>query len=313
MRDLALVEDRPRLGANVDPPAVVAVDHDVVDDDRRARLDGADERQPVLGVELARARVDAVRLGYSPTPAPRPRHAHDLGEHPVRVDELAARRARDPHAHREIVRDARCDLQVRGLHVSDALEEVAELRLLRLHVAPVHVVRGDLDRDALDDLEAVALEADDLHGVVREEPDPREPEVGEDLRADAVVAHVGAEAEHLVRLDRVEALVLERVGLELVLEADPAALLAHVEDDALPRVLDRAHGRVELRAAVAAERAEDVARAGTPSGRARGRARPGRPSRRGADAAQAEREVRALVVVGEVDVEVELAVLGRAA
>ena len=58
--------------------------------------------------------------------------------------------------------------------------------------------------------EAVALEADQLAGIVGDQTDGLEAEVEQDLRADAVVAQVGREAEPLVRLDRVGA-------------ADPAA------------------------------------------------------------------------------------------
>ena len=58
-------------------------------------------------------------------------------------------------------------------------------------------------------------------------------QLGQDLRADPVVALVGLEAQGLVGLDRVLALVLELVGHDLVDEADAAALLAQVEQDAL--------------------------------------------------------------------------------
>ena len=50
------------------------------------------------------------------------------------------------------------------------------------------------------------------------------------------------------------------VGLELVDQADAAALLAHVGDEAFPLALDHLHGVVQLLAAVALARAEDVAR-----------------------------------------------------
>ena len=62
---------------------------------------------------------------------------------------------------------------------------------------------GDLERHLLGDLEAVALEADDLARVVRQEPDRVQAQVAQDLRADAVVAQVRREAERLVGLDGV--------------------------------------------------------------------------------------------------------------
>ena len=84
------------------------------------------------------------------------------------------------------------------------MEPMAELVALGLEVAAVLGVRRHLDRHLLDHLEAEALDAGDLLRVVREDADRREPEVGEDLRADPVLARVGREAELEVRLDRVE-------------------------------------------------------------------------------------------------------------
>src|SRR5438105_1848707 len=80
-----------------------------------------------------------------------------------------------------------------GAHL-DELEDVAELFLLRLEVL-ARVVRGsDLQRDALDDLEAEALDGDVLGGIVRQQTDLADAEVAEDLGAGAVVADVAWEA-----------------------------------------------------------------------------------------------------------------------
>src|SRR5438034_321656 len=50
---------------------------------------------------------------------------------------------------------------------------------------------GASQRNLLDHLELVALEADDLLRVVGEQPQPREPQVFQDLRADAELAQPG--------------------------------------------------------------------------------------------------------------------------
>ena len=86
-----------------------------------------------------------------------------------------------------------------------------------------------------------------------------QPEVDEDLRADAVVAQVDRQPELEVRVDRVVALVLEVVGAQLVQQPDPAALLGEVEEHAAALLLDHRQRRLELLAAVAAERVEHVA------------------------------------------------------
>ena len=58
------------------------------------------------------------------------------------------------------------------------------------------------------------------------------PEVDEDLGADAVLAAVDRQAEIEVGVDRVAALVLERVGTDLVAEADAPSLVAAEVDRA---------------------------------------------------------------------------------
>ena len=95
------------------------------------------------------------------------------------------------------------------------VKPVAELIPLGGQIPAVLVVRGDLDRHLLDDREPEAVDAGELLRVVREDADRRQPEVGEDLVADPVVARVGREAELEVRLDRVEPLRLQLVGRSL--------------------------------------------------------------------------------------------------
>ena len=87
-----------------------------------------------------------------------------------------------------------------------------------------------------------------------------QPEVDEDLRADPVVAKVGRKAELQVRVDGVEPVLLELVGAQLVEQPDPAALLREIEQDAGALALDHRQRRLELLAAIAAQRVEDVAR-----------------------------------------------------
>src|SRR5262249_15178121 len=112
-------------------------------------------------------------------------------------------------------------------------------------------VRRDLERRACDDGDAVALEPADLPRIVGEEADALHPQVPEDLRPDAIVAEVLAEAELEVRLDGVASAVLQGVGADLVREPDPASLLVEVDEDAAPRHRDGRERLAELVAAVA--------------------------------------------------------------
>src|SRR5262252_1953291 len=104
-------------------------------------------------------------------------------------------------------------------------QEVAELALLRREVAAILLGARRADRHALLHAETVALEAHDLARIVGHRTDRLEAEVEEDLRADAVVAEVGLEAERFVGLHRVRARVLQLVRAELVEEPDAASFL----------------------------------------------------------------------------------------
>ena len=85
------------------------------------------------------------------------------------------------------------------------------------------------------------------------------PEVGKDGRARGVLAGVDGQPELDLGVDGVEPGVLQRVGLELGDQADAAALVAAQVDDHAALGRDPLQRALELRAAVAALRAEDVA------------------------------------------------------
>ena len=119
------------------------------------------------------------------------------------------------------------------------------------------VVRGGdyWERHAADHVDAESGQAAHLRRVVGEQPDRPHPEIAEDLRARAVLARVGGQAELKVGVDRIGARVLQLVGLQLAEQADAAALVtAKVEHDAAALGRDRRHRRVQLRTAVTALR-----------------------------------------------------------
>src|SRR5437773_11282920 len=89
---------------------------------------------------------------------------------------------------------------------------VAELVTFRGEVARVLLRRCRLDRHLLDHLEPESFDTGDLLRVVREDADRGQTELGEDLVADPVVAHVRLKPELDVRFNRVEAVLLELVG-----------------------------------------------------------------------------------------------------
>ena len=99
-----------------------------------------------------------------------------------------------------------------------------------------------------------------LVGVVGHQAHAAHAEVGQDLRAGAVVAGVGGQAEFEVGVEGVAAALLELVRAQLGQQADAAALVAaQVDDDAPALGLDALQGGLQLGAAVAAQGVEDVA------------------------------------------------------
>ena len=73
-------------------------------------------------------------------------------------------------------------------------------------------------------------------GLLVKQPNFREAQVLEQLNADAVVAGVGLVAQGQVGFDRVQALVLQGVGLDLFDQADAAAFLRQIDQHAGPFV-----------------------------------------------------------------------------
>src|SRR5687767_1005205 len=141
------------------------------------------------------------------------------------------------------------------------IEEMPELALLRAQIRDVLVVGLDVQWHALHDRKTVAVESAVLGGIVGHEPHRRDAEVDQDLRADAVLARVGEEAELDVGLHGVAPFVLQAVRPHLVAEPDPPTLVAaQVHEHALAFTRDPLEREIELHTAVAAHRAEHVAR-----------------------------------------------------
>lgn len=110
------------------------------------------------------------------------------------------------------------------------------------------------------DAESVTLQSGPFERVVGHQAHVADAQLADDARAHAVVALVGFEAQFEVGVDGVEPLVLQLVGVDLVAESDAASLLIEIDDGAFALFFDHLHRTVQLLAAVAAIRTEDVAR-----------------------------------------------------
>src|SRR5688500_14900839 len=100
---------------------------------------------------------------------------------------------------------------------------MTHLVALRLEVPDVLRVGIALERNPLDDLEPVTLQAGALRWVVGQQSHRRDAEVHEYLGSHSVVSGVRRETELDISLDGVEAPILKRVRLELVPQADAPA------------------------------------------------------------------------------------------
>src|SRR5436190_22330692 len=113
--------------------------------------------------------------------------------------------------------------------------------------------------DPLDDINSLMLEAGDLGGIVSQHPDPVEPKRPKHSRGHAIIALVVGKAEPTVGVDRVEPAILQRIGPELVGEANAAPFLAKVEQDPAALRSENSERFLELRTAVAFETSEHIA------------------------------------------------------
>jgi len=132
--------------------------------------------------------------------------------------------------------------------------------LLRAQVSYVRGRDRDFEGDSLGHTDPVRLQFLNFRRVVRHEPHGRHTKDAQHARRAFVVPKISGESEDPVRVDRVEAMVLEVVCRDLVCDADPSSFLGHVQEDSGGRPTDSLHRCVELLAAIAPFGPEDIAR-----------------------------------------------------
>ena len=132
-------------------------------------------------------------------------------------------------------------------------EDVAHLFVLGLHVFLECLLGLDFGGDAFGDCDAAGFEGCYFFWIIGDEANGGYVEELEHFGGELKAAAVGRVAEFLVGFDSVAAVILEFVGSKLGHEADAAALLLFVEEDASSFVADFAEGEFELQTAVAAQ------------------------------------------------------------
>ena len=118
----------------------------------------------------------------------------------------------------------------------------------------------DFARHALGDADAGLFQGVNFVGIVGEKAHLTDPERAKNLGWHAKLALICLEAEPLVGFHGIEPAVLQRVGLEFGHEADPATFLLFVDENAGALLGNHGKRHLELLAAVAAQRAENVTR-----------------------------------------------------
>ena len=94
--------------------------------------------------------------------------------------------------------------------------------------------------------------------VVGQQADPFHSQIRQHLSPKAVVSQVHRKAQLQISFYGVQTLLLQLVGFDLGTQPDASPLLPHVENDPSTFLFDSRHGRVQLGAAVASARAENV-------------------------------------------------------
>ena len=112
-----------------------------------------------------------------------------------------------PSAHASFPHEDDSGLRPAGAAL-DLFQEVAELGFFGAEIFFVVGTGGDLDRHPFDHLQAVAFDADNFARIVGNQPDAVQPELHEDLCADAIVAQIGLETELQIRFDGIAARIL---------------------------------------------------------------------------------------------------------
>src|SRR6476469_3343717 len=134
---------------------------------------------------------------------------------------------------------------------TNALQQMPELRLFCFEIFFVVRIGFSPDRYLLDHFQPVALEADNLLRVICEEPELPHAQIEKNLGAEPVIAQVTRISELCVGFYGIESFLLQLVSVDFCRQSDTAALLSHINQNALTFLLDLPQCRVQLISAIA--------------------------------------------------------------
>src|SRR5215469_2426004 len=126
-----------------------------------------------------------------------------------------------------------------------------ELRLFCLEIFFVVRIGFGSDRHLLDHFQTVPLQADNFLRVICEESKLSHAQIEKNLSTEAIVAQVTCISEFRVSFYGIESFLLQLIGVDFCRQSNTAALLSHVDQNALALLLDLPQRGVQLISAIA--------------------------------------------------------------
>ena len=128
-----------------------------------------------------------------------------------------------------------------------------------MHVELIVAVGSHLKWHVFNHFKTIALKSHTLYRVIGHQAHLGYSQYAQDVSAHAVVTFIGFKAQVDVGINGVIAVLLQLIGFDFVHQADASTFLIHIHEDAFAFFLYHLHGKVQLFAALATHRAEDVA------------------------------------------------------
>src|ERR1041384_178455 len=138
---------------------------------------------------------------------------------------------------------------------------MSELFLPHTQYFFIRLVRFNLDRNAIGDLEPESLDRSPLNRMIGDETHSSNSEIVKYLCTYSIIpgVHLVNPNHRGIGFDRILVLLVHQaVGLELIDQSDPAALLFQVEQHAAPFCCDYFKRAMKLPAGIIAQRAEHI-------------------------------------------------------
>ena len=141
---------------------------------------------------------------------------------------------------------------------SSVADQVAQLVLLRLEITGGALADHRLARHSLNYTDSGSFECSYFLRVVRDEPNLFHTQGSQNRSGKIELAMIGLKAKFLIRLDGIESLVLQFIGLQFGNQTDAASLLLLVKKNSSAALGDHLQSQLKLLPAVTPERVKHI-------------------------------------------------------